>query len=53
MDKQNYYKQLVKSRKEILSKDEKELADREVKTIFFTKKFFSFDKKYFQKKSKF
>ncbi len=36
MDKQNYYKQLVKSRKEILSKDEKEeLADREVKTIFF------------------
>jgi len=54
MDKQNYYKQLVKSRKEILSKDEKEeLADREVKTIFFLlKNFFSFDKKYFQKKIK-
>ena len=36
MDKQNYYKQLIKSREEILSPDEKaELARREVKTIFF------------------
>ena len=40
MDKQNYYNQLIKSRKEILSPDEKaELARREVKTIFFYLKF--------------
>ena len=45
MDKQNYYKQLVKSRKQILSSDEKtEFAKREVKTIFFLlKNFYNYD----------
>ena len=47
MDKQNYYKQLVKSRKQILSSDEKtEFAKREVKTIFFLfKNFYNYDNK--------
>ena len=42
MDKKNYLKKLVESRNEKLSTDEKsELANREVKTIFFfVKKFF-------------
>ena len=40
MDKQNYYKELLKSRKEILSLDEKtELAKRELKLFFLIKKF--------------
>ena len=45
MDKQNYYKELLKSRKEILSLDEKtELAKREVKTIFFLlKNFYNYE----------
>ena len=41
MDKKNYLKKLVETRNEKLSTDEKgELANREVKTIFFLLKHF-------------
>ena len=45
MDKKNYLKKLVESRNEKLSTDEKsELANREVKTIFFLlKNFFNYE----------